>query len=122
MITIIETWYWSPSTDGTNDNILEVRVDTTNPTNAFVECTFFEPGYNCTINYGTDSSYSNLTMRDTSSTQGEVATIDLSQELKRNISYYYIVSAVSSTQCVRVRGRFRTGENMSFGINASKLM
>ena len=107
-----------------NDNILGVRVDTTNPTKAIVECTFFEPEYNCTIEYGTDSSYSNLTMRDTSSTLGQVATFTLSQELKGNISYYYTVSAVSSSQCVRVRGRFRTGEYISFGVNlqASTLM
>ena len=101
-----------PSTDGTNDNILNVDVDTSNPTNAFVECTFFQLEYTCTIDYGTDLSYTNLVHRDTSSTQGRMATITLSEELERNTTYYYIVSVISNTQCVRVQGRFRTGEYM----------
>ena len=98
------------SIDGTNVNILEVRVDSTDPSNAFVECTFIESMYNCTIQYGTGPFYTNLTNEDTSFTLGRMATITLSQQLKRNTNYYYTVSAKSSSYCVRVQGRFRTGE------------
>ena len=88
---------------------LQVRIDTTNLSNAFVECTFYQPGYTCTIDYDTDPSYTNLHYGDTSSTLGRTATITLSQMLSEDTIYYYIVSAESSSQCVRMRGRFRTG-------------
>ena len=93
-------------------SVLWVHVDTTNPSNVFVECTF-QPGYTCTIDYGTDPSYTNLVYRDTSSTQGRMATITLSRRLRGDTTYYYIVSAVSSSQCVRERGRFQTGTYLS---------
>ena len=96
----------SPFTGGTN--VLGVRVDTTKPRNVLVECTF-QPEYTCTIDYGTDPSYYNLVYRDTSSTQGRMVTITLSQRLRGETTYYYIVSAESSSQCVRVQGRFQTG-------------
>ena len=96
----------SPFTGGMSS--LGVHVDTTNPSNVFVKCTF-QPGYSCTIDYGTDPSYTNLVYRDTSSTQGRMATITLSQRLRGDTTYYYMVSAVSSSQCVRERGRFQTG-------------
>ena len=90
-------------------NLLEVVVDSTDPASTFVEC-MFEPGYSCTIDYGTDPSYTNLTFRDTSSTQDQVTTtITFSQEIKRNTTYYFIVSAESTSQCERLRGTFRTG-------------
>ena len=100
-----------PFTGGTS--VLWVHVDTTNPSNVFVECTLNQPGYICTIDYGTDPSYTNLVYRDTSSTQGRMATINLSQRLRGDTTYYYIVSAVSNSQCVRVRGRFQTGTYLS---------
>ena len=96
----------SPFTGGTS--VLGVHVDTTNPSNVFVECTF-QPGYSCTIDYGTDPSYTNLVYRDTSSTLGRMATITLSQRLRGDTTYYYMVSAVSSSRCVREWGRFQTG-------------
>jgi len=80
----------------------------TNPENASVECKF-KPGYNCTIEYGTNSSYSNLDYRDNSTTLNQVATITLSHELQKGTIYYFIVSAKSSSQCLRMRGRFKTG-------------
>jgi len=85
-----------------------VSVDTSNPASVLVECTF-EPGYTCTIVYGTDPSYTNFTYSDTSSTEDQVTTITLSCELQRDTTYYFMVSAESSSQCVRVRGKFRTG-------------
>ena len=88
---------------------LVVYINTTNTTGVFVECTFLEPGYNCTIDYGTDSSYTNLVYRDTSYTQGRMVIITLSQRFKGDTTYYYIVSAESSSQCVRMQGRFQTG-------------
>ena len=96
------------STGGTNIYDIVGHIDTTNLSSAFVECTF-QPNYTCTIDYGTDPSYTNLVYRDTSSTQGRVTTINLFQKLREDTTYYYIVSARSSSQCVKVRGRFRTG-------------
>ena len=110
----------SLSTDGTNVNILNISVDTTNPSDAFLECSFLEREYICTIDYGTDPFYTNLNSRDNSSTINQLATITLSEELERNTTYYYIVSAVSNFQCVRVQGRFRTGRyipQVSFLVN-----
>ena len=96
----------SLSTGGVD--VLRVDVDSTNIENAFVNCSF-EPVYTCSIDYGTDPSYTNLTYSDTSSTLGQVTTIALSQDLQRNTDYYFIVSAESTSQCVRLRGTFRTG-------------
>ena len=90
-----------------------VRIETTNLSSALVECTFFQPGYTCTIEYGTDPSYTNLVYRDTSSTKRRRTTITLSQMLRQDATYYYIVSAVSNLQCVRVQGRFRAGRYMN---------
>ena len=52
-------------------NVLGVDVDLTNIENAFVECSF-EPGYNCTIEYGTDPAY---TTSDTSTTLAQVTIL-----------------------------------------------
>ena len=98
-------------TGGTND-VLAVYINTTNPRGAFVKCTF-HPVYNCTIDYGTDKSYTNLVHRDTSSTLGRTATITFSQRLRDDTTYYYIVSAESNSHCVRVQGRFKTGISTS---------
>jgi len=90
-----------------------VVVDSTNPASTYVEC-MFEPGYSCTIDYGTDPYYTNLVYSDTSTTLGQVTTITLSQEIQRNTTYYFIVSANNSLWCERVRGTFRTGGWMNF--------
>jgi len=109
-------YYCSPFTGGTS--VLGAHVDTTNPSNAFVECTF-QPGYTCTIDYGTDPSYTNLVYRDTSSTQGRMATITLSQRLRGDTTYYYTVSVVSSSHCERVQGIFQTGRVIYFEVGRS---
>jgi len=57
-----------------------------------------------------------LVYSDTSSTLGQVSTIVLSQELQRDTTYYFIVSAESSFQCVRVRGTFQTGGCINSGL------
>jgi len=98
---------------GVMNAIFRVSVDATNPGNASVVC-MFEPGYICTIDYGTDSSYSNLVYRDNSTTLGQVAAITLTQTIQKGITYYFIASAESNSQCVRVRGTFRTGGWMNF--------
>ena len=95
---------------------LVAYINTSNLTNASVKCIFYQPDYTCTIDYGTDPSYTNLVYRDSSSTPNKIATITLSQRIKRDITYYYIVSAESSSQCVRVRGIFQAGRCMSFDI------
>ena len=66
--------------------VLGVHVDTSNPTNAFAECSF-QPGYTCTIDYGTDPPYTNLVYKDVSSTQRQIATITLSQMLRGDTTY-----------------------------------
>ena len=96
---------------GSMNTVLEVVVDSDD---ASVECTF-EPGYTCTIDYGTDPSYTNLVYNDTSTTMGRVTTIALSQDLQTSTTYYFIVSAESSSQCVRVRGTFQTGRWVTSG-------
>ena len=96
------------STDVTN-TYLEIRINPINPSNVIVECTFFQPGYTCTVDYGTDPSYTNLVYRNTSFTLGQQVTITLSQRLSENTTYYYNVSVVpseSSSLRVRVQGRF----------------
>ena len=93
-----------------------IYINTTNTTGAFVECTFFEQRYTCTIDYGTDPFYTNLVYRDTSSTLGRMATITLSQRLREDTLYYYIVSAESSSQCVRVQGKFQAGIAKCMGL------
>lgn len=93
------------------------HIDTTNPMGTSVECTFFQREYTCTIDYGTDPSYTNLVYRDTSSTSGSTATIALSQKLRGDTTYYYIVSVESNSQCVRVRGSFRAGGYRSFDVH-----
>ena len=93
---------------GSMNAALWVDVDSTNPASVIVECTF-EPDYTCTIDYGSDSSYTNLVYRDNSTTLEQVTTITLSKEVERDTIYYFIVSAESSSLCVRVRGTFRTG-------------
>ena len=103
------------STGGRNPD-LGVRIDTTNLSSAIVECTFIQPGYTCTIDYGTDPSYTNLTYRDTSYTQGRVTTITFSQEVRGDTTYYYIVSAENSSQCMKVQGKFQAGMYKSFGV------
>ena len=95
---------------------LVVRIDTIDLSSSFVECAIFQPGYTCTIDYGTDPSYTNLVYRDTSYTDGRTATITLSQRLRGDTTYYYTVSAESNSCCVRVRGRFQPGRNKSFGV------
>ena len=104
------------SIGGMNLVDLAVRIDTIDLSNSSVNCTIFQPKYTCTIDYGTDPSYTNLVYRDTSSTQGQTATITLSQRLRGDTTYYYIVSAESNSRCVRERGRFQPGRNKSFGV------
>lgn len=101
----------SLSTD-TMNAVLEVDVDLTNITNPFVQCTF-EPGYNCTIDYGTN--YTNLIYSNTSSTPDRMTTINLSQDLQRNTTYYFILMAESTSRCERIRGKFSTGECINYG-------
>ena len=100
-------------------NILGVNVDSMNIENAFVECAF-QPGYTCTIDYGTDSSYSNLVYRDNSTTMGQNTTIYLSQDLERGTTYYFSVSAESTSICERVCGIFRIGGCKNSGVQLTQ--
>ena len=95
-----------PFSTGDGNVDLDVHINITNPLSATVEC-FFQPEYSCTIEYGTDPSFTNLIYRDSTSSLNETATIALSRRIRRGTTYYYIVSAESSSQCVRVWGRFQ---------------
>ena len=108
------------STDDRNFRDLMVCIDTANSIDTFVECAFFQREYNCTIDYGTDPSYTILLYRATSYTLGRIANITLSQRLRGDTTYYYIVSAVSNSLCVRVRGSFRAGRYRRFGVHISE--
>lgn len=108
---------------GSMNSVLRVDFfNLENITNAFVECAF-EPGYNCSIDYGTDPSYTNLVSSHTSSATGQVATINLSQNLQTNTTYFFIVSAETGSQCEKVRGNFSTGEctNCKCGVQSAIL-
>ena len=99
------------STDGINID-LAVYINFIDALSATVYCIFFQPEYTCTIDYGTDSSYTKLLYRNTTFTQNKAATIILSQKLRRATTYYFIVSAEGSSRCVRVRGSFQTGTSV----------
>ena len=96
-----------------------VHINITNSTDAFVKCTFFQQEYTCTIDYGTDPSYTNLVYRDSSSTLSQMATITLSQRLREGTTYYYILSAESNSECVRMRGKFQAGRCMKFALSVT---
>ena len=85
---------------GSMNTVLEVDIDSTNVVNPLVRCQF-EPGF--TIDYGIDPLYTDLTGRDTTSTLGRVTTITFSQDLIGDTTYYFSVSAESTSQCVRIR-------------------
>ena len=103
--------FFAPRTGDTNVELVVSITVLNYLLSASVECTFFQPEYTCTIDYGTDPSYTNLVYRDTTFTRNNTATITLTQQLRRDTTYYFIVSAESSSQCVRVRGSFQTGMN-----------
>ena len=88
--------------------ILEVNVFSIDVRNVSVIC-MFQPGFTCTIDYGTNSSYSNLNYSNSNNSTQNQTTIVLSQGIQDSTTYYYIASAESSSQCERVRGTFRTG-------------
>ena len=61
---------------------------------------------NCTIQYGTDPTYTNLPNTDTSTgTDVNSVKISLSTSLLRNTLYYYVIFSIG----VRMQGTFRTG-------------
>ena len=64
---------------------------------------------NCTIQYGTDSTYVNLPNTDSSTgTSVDSVTVSLSAPLQANTLYYYLVSFMG----VRMQGSFRSGMSL----------
>ena len=60
----------------------------------------------CTVQYGTDPTYVNLSNNDSSTgTNVNSVTVSLSAPLQRNTVYYYVVSSIG----VRMQGTFRSG-------------
>ena len=60
----------------------------------------------CTIQYGTDPTYVNLTNTDSSTaTNVKTVTVPLTTALQANTVYYYVVSSMG----VRMQGTFYSG-------------
>ena len=102
---------------GSMNTVLEVDIDSTNVVNPLVRCQF-EPGF--TIDYGIDPLYTDLTGRDTTSTLGRVTTITFSQDLIGDTTYYFSVSAESTSICERVCGIFRIGGCKNSGVQLTQ--
>ena len=100
---------------GTTNNLLTGDIIYQNsPNDATIICVFLS-GFNgsarCTVQYGTDPSYSNLPYSAESTetgTAGDILTVVLREQLNSSAVYYYTVSAVSGDVTVTVRRTFTT--------------
>ena len=100
---------------GTTNNILTLSVvDLSSPADAQLRCTIlsgFTGSAQCTVQYGTDSTYMNLPYSAESTetgTAGDTVSVALREELNSSTVYYYNVSAVSGDITVTVQGTFTT--------------
>ena len=89
-------------------------VDKSSPTDAQLQCTFlsgFTGSDHCTVQYGTDPTYTNLPYSVESNdtgTAGDSISVVLRERLNSLTDYYYTVSAVSGDLTMTVRGNFTT--------------
>ena len=114
---------------GTTNNFLRVTVVNVNsPTDAQLQCTFlsgFTGSAHCTVQYGTDPTYTNLPYSDESTetgTAGDTVSVVLRERLNSSTVYYCNMSAVSGDVIVRVQGTFMTpqySKNLKFMCNLS---
>ena len=100
---------------GTTNNILTLSVvDLSFPADAQLQCTFlsgFTGSTQCTVQYGTDPTYTNLPYSAESTetgTAGDTVSVILRERLNSSTVYYYTVSAVSGGATVTVQGTFTT--------------
>ena len=91
---------------GSVNNLFNVTVDVGVPE---VTCQFLNgpvSSATCTIQYGTDPTYGNLTNTDLSiGTNVNSVIVPLSTPLQADTLYYYVVSSMG----VRVQGTFHSG-------------
>ena len=84
------------------------------PVDGQLQCTFlsgFAGTAHCTVQYGTDPTYTNLPYSAESTETGTVGnslSVVLRERLNSSTVYYYTVSAVSGDVTVTVRGTFTT--------------
>ena len=84
------------------------------PSDARLNCTFlsgFTSSAHCTVQYGTDPTYTNLQYSAESTetgTAGDTVSVVLREQLNSSTVYYYTVSAVSGDVTVTVQGNFTT--------------
>ena len=89
-------------------------VDVSSPRDAKLNCIFlhvFWGSARCTVEYGTDPTYTNLPYSAESTengTAGDTVSVVLRERLNSSTVYYYTVSAVSGDITVKVRGTFIT--------------
>ena len=100
---------------GTTNNLLTGDlVHQDSPNDATIICIFLS-GFNgsarCSVQYGTDPTYSNLPYSAESTetgTAGDFVSVVLMEQLNSSTVYYYTVSAVSGDITVTVRRTFTT--------------
>ena len=102
---------------GTTNNFLSVEVidhELTSPSDARINCIFisgFTGSAHCTVQYGDDPSYMNLSYSAESTetgTAGDTVSVVLRERLNSSTVYYYSVYAVSGDVSVIVQGTFTT--------------
>ena len=100
---------------GTTNNLLSGRIiDVSSPNNATILCTFlcgFNGSAYCTVQYGTDLTYTNLpysTESTETGTAGDSVIVVLREQLNSSTVYYYTVSAISGDVTVIMQGTFTT--------------
>ena len=100
---------------GTTNNLLTGDlVHQDSPNDATIICIFlsgFNGSAHCTVQYGTDPTYSNLQYSAESietGTAGDFVIVVLREQLDSSTMYYYTVSAVSGDVTVTVQRTFTT--------------
>ena len=89
-------------------------IGVSSPSDARINCIFlsgFTGSVHCTVLYGTDPTYMNLSYSAESTetgTPGNTVSVVLRERLNSSTVYYYTVSAVSGDVTVTVRGNFTT--------------
>ena len=114
--------YLFPCTDATNNLLTGELTDCSSSSNVKLTCTFlsgFTGSAHCTVQYGTDPTYMNLSYSAESTetgTAGDSVSVVLRERLNSSTEYYYTVSAVSGDVTVRVQGTFTTQQNSKYEI------
>ena len=89
-------------------------MNVSSPVDAQLQCTFlsgFTGSAHCTVQYGTDPTYMNLTYSAESTetgTAGDTVSVVLTERLNSSTVYYYTVSTISGDVTVIVRATFTT--------------